>query len=124
MTLVLPHLAFPTTSSLHVETGSPLARLAARRAAVVLGPASPPSPLDGEEAERGTFCRGQNGWYGCVSMGDRGKLRTEPVPPMATKGPRTLTTSLEPQFRQHMDPDDDDEDPEPEPDAEATVESP
>lgn len=58
MTLVLPHLAFPTTRSLHVEAASPLARLAARSAAVVsvLGCPATPSAFVGEEAERGTFC--------------------------------------------------------------------
>jgi len=63
MTLVLPHLAFPTTSSLHVETGSPLARLAARSAAVpvpvplILLPLGLPSGcLVGEAADKGTCC--------------------------------------------------------------------
>lgn len=61
MTLVLPHLAFPTTSSLHVDTGIPLARLAARRAAVLfvvlLEAESNPPSLEGEAALRGTVCR-------------------------------------------------------------------
>lgn len=55
--------------TLHVDTGSPLARLAARRAAVLfivlfmllLGP--PPSFLDGDAASRGTVCR-QRVWCG------------------------------------------------------------